>query len=50
MAEDWQELIGLGDGKSIKHIDAFGVVLAGLKTALLRIEALERCIDQQTVH
>lgn len=50
MAEDFRDLTGLGDGKTIHVIDAVGVLLAGLKAALLRIEALERCIDQHTVH
>jgi hypothetical protein len=50
MAEDFHVLTGLGDSKTIHVIDAIGVLLAGLKTALLRIEALDRCVDRQTVH
>lgn len=42
MAQDFQQVFGLGDGQRINVIDAFGVCLAALKSALLRIEVLER--------
>lgn len=42
MAQDFQEVFGLGDGRHINVLDAFGVCMAALKSALLRIEALEQ--------
>lgn len=42
MAQDFQQVFGLGDGRHINVIDAFGVCMAALKSALLRIEVLER--------
>lgn len=42
MAQDFREVFGLGDGRHINVVDAFGVCLAALKSALLRIEVLER--------
>lgn len=42
MAQDFQEIFGLGDGRHIHTIDAFGICMAALKSALLRIEVLER--------
>lgn len=42
MAQDFQQAFGVGDGQFINAVDAFGVVFAALKSALLRIEVLER--------
>ena len=42
MAQDFQKAFGVGDGQYINAVDAFGVVFAALKSALLRIEVLER--------
>lgn len=42
MAEDFHEAFGLGDDKTIHVIDAFGICLAALKAALLRLEVVER--------
>lgn len=42
MAEDFHSLFGFGDDKTISVIDAFGVVFSALKSALLRLEVLER--------
>lgn len=42
MAQDFQQVFGLGDGRHINVIDAFGICMAALKSALLRIEVLER--------
>lgn len=50
MAEDWQAATGLGDGKTISVIDAFGVTLAALQHALRRIDVLERAINREALH
>lgn len=50
MAEDFQRVTGLGDGKTINIIDAFGVVFGALQDALRRIEVLERRNHGDTVH
>ena len=42
MAGDFQETFGLGDGQNIMVVDAFGVLFAALKSALQRIDILER--------
>lgn len=50
MAEDFHALTGLGDGKSISVIDAFGVLLVALRDALTRIDVLESHVYGKTVH
>lgn len=50
MAEDFHALTGLGDGKSISVIDAFGVLFGALKSTILRLHALERAHDHVRVH
>nr|CRH05500.1 conserved protein of unknown function. Containing aminotransferase, class-II, pyridoxal-phosphate binding site [Candidatus Magnetococcus massalia] len=40
-AEDWQALVGLGDGESISLIDAVGVCLASIQALAERVEGLE---------
>lgn len=50
MAEDFRRLTGLGDGKTISVVDAFGVVLAALKSALMRLEVLERDRNGEAVN
>jgi hypothetical protein len=42
MAEDFHRVFGLGDGETISVIDAFGVTFSALKSALMRLEVLER--------
>lgn len=50
MAEHFQQLTGLGDGKTINVIDAFGVLFGALQSALQRIEILERAAYGDEVH
>ena len=50
MAEHWQAVSGLGDGKTINMIDAFGVVLGALQAAIQRIERLEATISTGRLH
>ncbi|MBK8772889.1 MAG: hypothetical protein IPM06_21000 [Rhizobiales bacterium] len=50
MAEDFHALTGLGGEREIHVIDALGITLAGLKSALQRIAALERAIVTERVH
>lgn len=50
MAEDFQALTGLGDGKTINVIDALGVLFGALKAAHLRIDLLERHILGERIH
>lgn len=41
MAEDFKELFGVGDGRTIHAVDAFGVCLLGIQELTVRVEALE---------
>ena len=41
MAQDFQEVTGFGDGRSIPMVDAFGLLLSGLRAALRKIAVLE---------
>lgn len=41
-AEDFKELFGLGDGKVIPIVDAFGVCLSAIKALTARVNELER--------
>lgn len=49
MAEDFQHLTGLGDGKTISVIDYLGLLHSALQEAMLRIIALERQVSGETV-
>lgn len=40
-AEDWQEATGLGDGKHINLIDAFGILLKAVQELSAKVERLE---------
>ena len=46
VAEDFQELFGLGDGKSISVVDAQGVTLAALKGLYESVQERDRYIEQ----
>lgn len=50
MAEHFAYLTGLGDGRNIDPIDAFGVLFGALQSALHRIEVLERQVNREGVH
>jgi len=46
MAQDFKEVFGTGgDGKSIAIIDALGVLMAGMKDVVTRLERLEKGAD-----
>ena len=46
-AEDWQELTGLGDGRTINIIDAIGVLLAAVKELDARVSALASVVEKR---
>lgn len=50
MAEDFRDMTGFGNGQSIVFLDYFGVLHAALKSALTRIEVLERAAYRVEVH
>lgn len=47
MAEDWQKATGLGDGREIAVIDAFGLLMACVQALARRLEALEKPSTQE---
>ena len=50
MAEDFQRISGLGDGKTISVIDMLGLLSGALQDALARIIVLERIVDGEDLH
>lgn len=42
MAQDWNRVTGLGDGKTISIVDAFGMLMAAIQALTQRIEKLEK--------
>lgn len=50
MAEHFKAMTGLGDGKTINVVDAFGVLFGALQDTLLRLAVLERIINREEVH
>lgn len=50
MAEHFHRTFGLGDGRTIPIVDAVGVLMAALQSALLRIASLERSLLREHVH
>jgi hypothetical protein len=43
-AEDWQAMMGLGDGKSISVIDAVGVLLQSVKDLAADVDELREAV------
>lgn len=42
MAQDWNRATGLGDGRTISTVDAFGMLMAAIQALTKRIEQLEK--------
>lgn len=47
MADQWRDIMGIGDGVTIDHIDAIGILIRAVQEANEKIEKLERQLNER---